>query len=265
MIDLAEVARRSQQPVQHWILSWREGEQPTRAQADETVGMFLARDGPRRSTRRSMRFTATPTTGTSTSPSTASTQRRRRSSPSTTASTSKSPTARSLASSRVRGGNARRVVSTPWAPDGRVERLRPREQSERQPSDRARNLEERTGQRSAERIAIEDAATIIRQARSWRELHTALAAQGMRYEKKGSGALLWIGEQPVKASTAGRDCSMAALREPAGRLRDGVSATSPRVHSRASRRRLGAYTARLPRRTTRALPRTRVQTRASNP
>ena len=48
MIDLAEVARRSPQPVQHWILSWREGEQPTRAQADEAVGMFLARDGPRR-------------------------------------------------------------------------------------------------------------------------------------------------------------------------------------------------------------------------
>jgi hypothetical protein len=62
--------------------------------------------------------------------------------------------------------------------DGRVDRLRPREQSERQPSARARNLEERTGQRSAERIAIEEAGTIIRQARTWRELHTALAAQG---------------------------------------------------------------------------------------
>ena len=67
-------------------------------------------------------------------------------------------------------------------------------------------------------------ATIIRQARSWRELHTALAAQGMRYEKKGSGALLWIGEQPVKASTAGRDCSMAALRD---RLGDFETALPP--------------------------------------
>ena len=25
------------QPVQHWILSWREGEQPTRAQAAQAV------------------------------------------------------------------------------------------------------------------------------------------------------------------------------------------------------------------------------------
>ena len=55
--------------------------------------------------------------------------------------------------------------------------------------DEARNLEERTGQRSAERIAIEQAGKIIRQARTWRELHTALATHGMRYEKKGSGAV----------------------------------------------------------------------------
>jgi Large polyvalent protein-associated domain 7/RepB DNA-primase C-terminal helical domain len=37
-----------------------------------------------------------------------------------------------------------------------------------------------------------------------------------RYEEKGSGALIWIGERPVKASTAGRDCSMATLRDRLG-------------------------------------------------
>jgi Relaxase/Mobilisation nuclease domain len=41
MIDLAEVARQDAKPVQHWILSWREGEQPTPAQADEAAKMFL--------------------------------------------------------------------------------------------------------------------------------------------------------------------------------------------------------------------------------
>lgn len=41
MIDLAETARRSPQPVQHWIMSWREGEQPTPAQADDAVATFL--------------------------------------------------------------------------------------------------------------------------------------------------------------------------------------------------------------------------------
>jgi hypothetical protein len=41
MIDLAELAKRSPQPVQHWIMSWREGEQPTAAQADASVATFL--------------------------------------------------------------------------------------------------------------------------------------------------------------------------------------------------------------------------------
>ena len=45
MIDLAEVARRSPQPVQHWVMSWREGEQPTADQADEAVAMFLGEMG----------------------------------------------------------------------------------------------------------------------------------------------------------------------------------------------------------------------------
>ena len=264
MIDLAEVARRSPQPVQHWILSWREGEQPTRAQADEAVGMFLAEMGLgehqaiyalHRDTHNWHVHIAVnrvhPTT-------------------------EKVVTVNNGFDLEVAHRAIARIEqSQGWerearglyavGTDGRVERLRPREQSERQPSDRARNLEERTGQRSAERIAIEEAGTIIRQARSWRELHTALAAQGMRYEKKGSGALLWIGEQPVKASTAGRDCSMAALRD---RLGDFETALPPPARASIPARAvddIGAYTARLPRRTTRALPRTRVQTRASNP
>jgi hypothetical protein len=39
--DLTEVARRSPQPVQHWIFSWPDGEQPTAKQADEVVRIFL--------------------------------------------------------------------------------------------------------------------------------------------------------------------------------------------------------------------------------
>jgi hypothetical protein len=42
MVDLAEMAKRSPQPVQHWILSWREGEQPTAALADQAVRQIAA-------------------------------------------------------------------------------------------------------------------------------------------------------------------------------------------------------------------------------
>ena len=38
----------------------------------------------------------------------------------------------------------------------------------------------------------------------------------MRFERKGSGAILWIGDEPVKASSAGRDCSMSALQKRLG-------------------------------------------------
>jgi hypothetical protein len=215
MIDLAEVARRSPQPVQHWILSWREGEQPTRAQADEAVGMFLAEMGLgehqavyalHRDTHNCHVHVAV-----------------NRVHPAT----EKLVTVnngfdlevahRAIAGIEQRQGWEREarglyVVGA----DGRAERLKPRSGVERQPSGRARDIEERTGQQSAERTAIEEAAPIVRQARSWRELHDALAARGMRYEKKGSGALVWIGEKPVKASAAGRDCSMAALRQRLG-------------------------------------------------
>jgi len=215
IIDLAEVARRCPQPVQHWIVSWREGEQPTRKQADEAVGMFLAEMGLadhqavyalHRDTHNCHVHVAV-----------------NRVHPST----EKVVTVnngfdlevahRAIARIEQRQGWEREarglyVVDS----DGRAERLRPRDQSERRPSGRAQDLEERTGQRSAQRIAIDDAAPLIRQARSWRELHAALAAQGMRYEKKGSGALLWVGEQPVKASAVGRDCSMAPLRKRLG-------------------------------------------------
>ena len=78
-------------------------------------------------------------------------------------------------------------------PDGELERSRPRGESERQPSSRARDFEERHGGRSAQRIALEVAAPIIREARSWRELHEALGREGIRFERKGSGAILFTG------------------------------------------------------------------------
>ena len=117
--------------------------------------------------------------------------------------------------------------------DGRAERARPRDERERKPSVRARDFEERVGERSAERLAIEDGAPALRAARSWREVHEALAEKGMRFEKKGSGALLWVGSQPVKASGAGRDCSMSALQKRLGEFEPAKDATRVATRTRA--------------------------------
>lgn len=112
-------------------------------------------------------------------------------------------------------------------PDGQVERSDASKRGSRQPATRVRDVENRTGEVSAQRCAIEEAAPAIRAAQSWRELHAALARRGMRFEQKGSGAIVWVGEAPVKASTAGRDCSMRALEQRLGAYAPPGVALSP--------------------------------------
>ncbi len=215
MIDLAETAKRSPQPVQHWIMSWREGEQPTSAQADQAARMFLdemglaghqALYGLHRDTENWHLHLAV-----------------NRVHPETeklvTVNNGFDHEVAHRAIARIehaQGWQREERGLFQMREDGRVERARPRDEQERKPSVRARDFEERVGARSAERVAIEDGAPAIRAAGSWREMHEALAEKGMRLERKGSGAILWIGDQPVKASSAGRDCSMSALQKRLG-------------------------------------------------
>ncbi len=65
------------------------------------------------------------------------------------------------------------------------------------------------------------------------EMHEALAEKGMRLERKGSGAILWIGDQPVKASSAGRDCSMSALEKRLGEFQPARDAARVMTRTRA--------------------------------
>jgi hypothetical protein len=217
MIDLAEVARRSPQPVQHWIISWREGEQPTAAQADAAVATFLDEMGLaehqviyalHRDTKNCHLHLAV-----------------NRVHPDT----EKVATVNNGFDHEVAHRAIARIERDQgWQregralflerPDGELERSRPRGERARQPSGPARDFEERVGERSAQRIALEIAAPIIREARSWRELDQGLAREGIRFERKGSGAILWIGTEAVKASSAGRDCSMSALEKRLGEL-----------------------------------------------
>jgi len=220
MIDLAEMPNRSPQPVQHWILSWREGEQPSAAQADEAVRMFLGEMGLtdhqaiyalHQDTNNWHLHLAVNRVNPETEKLVTVNNR-----------FDHEIAHRAIACIEQRQrweSEAHAVYGLDAA--GQINRVEPRGTGEPQPSARARDFEERAGERSAERVAISDAAPIIRCAESWRELHEALAKSGMRFEKKGSGALLWVGEQPVKASAAGRDCSMSALRKRLGEFEPG--------------------------------------------
>lgn len=97
----------------------------------------------------------------------------------------------------------------------------PRTQDEpRRPAQDKCDREAHTGYRSAERIAIEQAAPIIANATSWKELHAALAARGMRYERTGSGAKVFVGETAVKASRVARNASLGKLEKRLGVYRE---------------------------------------------
>jgi Relaxase/Mobilisation nuclease domain/Large polyvalent protein-associated domain 7 len=213
--DLAETAKRAPQPVQHWIISWRQGEQPTAAQADRAVRIFLEEMGLgehqalyalHRNTDNYHLHLAINRVH---------------------------PESERLVT--VNGGFdievAHRAIAhiehdQGWQPergaryrvleDGGLKRAEDSVPAERPPRTPARDFEDQTGQKSAQRIAIEEGAELIRRARSWGDLHARLAERGMRFERKGSGAILWVGETAVKASTAGRDCSMAALEKRLG-------------------------------------------------
>jgi hypothetical protein len=83
----------------------------------------------------------------------------------------------------------------------------------------ALDLEAHTAAKSGERICQETAAPIMRDARTWEELHRKLAEQGIAFERKGSGAVLVIGEIVIKASKAGRDISLSKLEARLGEYR----------------------------------------------
>lgn len=84
------------------------------------------------------------------------------------------------------------------------------------PTSVAQAMEVQTGEKSAQRIGIETAAPIIANATSWKELHQRLEAEGMKYERKGSGAIVHVGDVPVKASDVSRAASLSAMQKRLG-------------------------------------------------
>ena len=80
-------------------------------------------------------------------------------------------------------------------------------------SDAARLDERRTGEWSLERRARMIAAPIIRRAKNAEEMHADLAEEGFGFETRGSGAVLTLGKQAIKATTAWRGASIHNLEK----------------------------------------------------
>lgn len=89
------------------------------------------------------------------------------------------------------------------------------------PKQAALDVECATGEKSAQRVAQERGHEIIATAKSWEALHTNLAAVGLRFERKGSGAVIFVGEVAVKASSVDRAFSLGKLQKRLGDFKAG--------------------------------------------
>lgn len=213
MMALATETVRSANPVSHWVISWQEGEHATTDQVEEAVTLFLAEMGllehqvlyaVHQSENRHLHLVVNRV---------------------------------HPISMRVIQPNKGFDIEAAHRVIARIEHIQgwKREQQGRycvlpdgelgrehygvsipRPDQRRCDMEHRTGERSAERIAIETAAPLIQAARSWSQLHQALFAQGMRYQKTGSGAVVWVGDVAVKASKVDRKASLLQLQKRLG-------------------------------------------------
>jgi len=215
MIALASEAVSSKNPLAHYLMSWREGEQPSPEQVEAAVSLFLDELGLtdhqaiyalHKNTDNIHLHIAVnrvhPETGKVIKPNKGF----------DIEAAHKAIARIEHAQGWQREQNGRYQVLE----NGELGREPTDPNQPRQPGQRKRDRENRTGEKSAERIAIEDGAPLIKQANTWEQLHRELAKKGMRYEKTGSGATLFVGAVGIKASSADRAASLAKLQKRLG-------------------------------------------------
>lgn len=215
MVALAFEAPRSKNPFSHWILSWPKGEVPTARQFDEAVVLFLDELGL---PEHQVVYAAHQDTENvhlhmvinRVHPDTVRVIKPNRG-------FDHEAGQRAIARiEHVQGWKPERGARYAVSPDGSIARIPKAGPAARKPSQRARDIEVWSGERSAERICIEEAAPRMAAASTWADLHRELAAIGIEYRRKGSGGVLVVGEIVVKASSAGRGCSLPLLSKRLG-------------------------------------------------
>jgi hypothetical protein len=214
MQDLAHAAARSKDPINHYVISWKSGEKPTPEQIERTVDVVL--DELKMKDHKVIYALHADT---------------KHYHLHLVANRVHPETEKVVLPNRgfdlelLHRAVARLEHEQGWEKEERARyqvhengelRRNKYEEREKQPSQEKRDQEERTGAKSAERIAQEKAPAVLRAASSWKELHGGLAKEGMGFEKKGTGAVLRVGKVPVKASSVGREYSLGNLQKRLG-------------------------------------------------
>lgn len=218
MIALARETAHSNMPVQHWMFSWREGEQPSREQVEELVDMFLEKMemighqtiyGLHHDTDNYHLHIAVnrmnSESGKVVQPHRGFDIREAH---------------KILAHIENKQGWASEENSM-YAILENGELARRRVAQKVKLKQAALDFEHATGEKSAQRIARERGYVIIKNVQSWAEMHEKLAKVGLRFEKKGSGAVIIVGKNVVKASSVDRAFSMGKLCKKLGNFEEG--------------------------------------------
>ena len=227
MIALASEATRSKDPIDHWLLSWKAGEQPSEAHCREAVEIL----------KRTLGMSADHQAICALHRNTENLHLHvvvNRTDPQTFRVADNGWSIdrghQALAEIVQRQGWEQEVHALYGAGEGasRQNRL------VLQPGTKARDFENATGAKSAERVAIEEVPLLLRAARNWNDVHYSLAAKGIRFEQKGSGALIWVGDTAVKASTIGREFSRKRMEERFGLFEPTGETNAPRAREQVS-------------------------------
>lgn len=219
MMAVAQAAVRSRNPVDHWLLSWREGELPTRKQVDQTVAMFVEHLGV--DARQCIYASHGDTHNRHVHIALNRYDPVIRRMVEINAGFNKEAAHQAVALIVDRFGWKAEADARYTVIDGKPV-LSARAEQARRSGDRpirpaAAAHENRTGYKSAQHLAQDEALPNIRWAQTWDDLHAVLALRGMQYVAVGrTGAVISVGQEVVKASDVHRSVTRTALSKRLG-------------------------------------------------
>ena len=219
MIALSQETIHSKMPVTHWVMSWQENEAPTRKQVRQAVGIFLERMGLKAHQTIVAAHINTanfhvhiavnwvhPLTEKVVQPHKGF---------------DIEAAHRIVAEIEHKQGWASNQHARYWVNE-RGHIVRKQQRKVTKPKAEAEDFENATGEKSAQRMAQEKGHAVILRAASWHELHAGLAEVGMRFVRKGSGAVIYVGETPVKASSVDRSFALGRLCKRLGEFEESL-------------------------------------------
>ncbi|WP_276956337.1 relaxase/mobilization nuclease domain-containing protein [Jonquetella anthropi] len=212
MNALATANTRCQDPVEHVVMSWREGEIPTQEQMNEAVDILLKEYEAEQC---KVVFSAHQNTENIHLHVCLN-----RIDPDTYRTVTLAKGFNEKANERA----ARKIeMSQGWEIEtsGRyivvngelIEKVQERDKRDKSLTQKARDYENITGAKSIQRVGKEDIAPILFNAQTWQEVHEKLAEKGFTIDKKGSGGILKCNDTIIKISQVSSKLSMSKLEK----------------------------------------------------